>query len=143
MPLAGADGNINGVLTVSRAPGDEPFDPLDLDLVATVAAHAGLALRLSQVRADTEQLHLFDEREQIGDDLRHRVIHRLFRLGLDLQATASRTTDRRARPAIQIQIDEIDAIIHDIRAAIYALSSDRTVDSVAEGRPTRHRTRSG
>ena len=141
VPLAG-DGTINGVLTVSRAPGDEPFDPIDLDLVAAVAAHAGLALRLSQVRADTEQVHLLAEREQIGADLRHRVIRRLFTLGLDLQATASRTTDRRAASAIQIQIAEIDAIIHDIRTAIYALTPDATVDSVAEP-PDRSRTRSG
>jgi GAF domain-containing protein len=141
VPLAG-DGTINGVLTVSRAPGDESFDPIDLDLVAAVAAHAGLALRLSQVRADTEQVHLLAEREQIGADLRHRVIRRLFTLGLDLQATASRTTDRRAASAIQVQIAEIDAIIHDIRTAIYALTPDATVDSVAEP-PDQSRTRSG
>jgi signal transduction histidine kinase len=105
---------------VFRAPGAEPFDQLDLDLVTAVAARAGLALHLS--RARTERLHLLDDRQQIGEELRHHVIHRLFRHGLALQSTASRSTDPRTRTAVQAQIDEVDAIIHDIRTTVFAFS---------------------
>jgi signal transduction histidine kinase len=108
------------VLLVSRPPGDEPFDHLDLDLITAVGAHAGLALQLSQVRADNEQLRLLEDRQQIGDDLRHHVIQRLFSHGLALQGTAARTTDPHTRTAIQAQIDEVDAIIRDIRSAVFA-----------------------
>ncbi len=45
VPMIG-EGGINGVLTVSRRPGDEPFDDLDRGLITAVAAHAGLALQL-------------------------------------------------------------------------------------------------
>jgi GAF domain-containing protein len=121
VPLIGDD-SIIGVLTVSRAPDAEPFDQLDLDLVTAVAAHAGLALHLSQVRADAEQLHLLNDREQIGEDLRHHVIHRLFRHGLALQSAASRSKDPLTRSGVQTQIDEVDAIIHDIRSAVFALN---------------------
>ena len=122
VPLIGADDSIIGVLTVSRAPDAVPFDQLDLDLVTAVAAHAGLALHLSRVRADAEQLHLLDDREQIGDDLRHHVIHRLFLHGLALQSAGSRSTDPVTRGALQTQIDEVDAIIQDIRTAVFALN---------------------
>jgi len=122
VPLIGADDSIIGVLTVSRAPDAEPFDQLDLDLVTAVAAHAGLALHLSRARADAEQLRLLGDRQQIGEDLRHHVIHRLFRHGLALQFAGSRSTDPLTRGAVQTQIDEVDAIIHDIRTAVFALN---------------------
>src|SRR5206468_11132836 len=77
VPMIG-DGGINGVLAVSRRPGDEPFDDLDRDLITAVAAHAGLALHLTQVRRDNEQLRLTEDRAQIAEGLRHRVIQRLF-----------------------------------------------------------------
>jgi GAF domain-containing protein len=122
VPLIGADDGIIGVLTVSRAPDAEPFDQLDLNLVTAVAAHAGLALHLSRVRADAERSHLLDDRQQIGEDLRHHVIHRLFLHGLALQSAGSRSKDPLTRGAVQTQIDEVDAIIHDIRTAVFALN---------------------
>jgi two-component system, NarL family, sensor histidine kinase DevS len=121
-PLIGADHSVNGSLTVCRAPDTEPFDQLDKDLITAVAAHAGLALHLSQVRADAEQLHLLDDRERIGEDLRHHVIQRLFRLGLELQSAVARSKEAPTRTTVQTQIDEIDAIIHDIRATVFALN---------------------
>ena len=132
VPLIGADGSVNGVLTVSRAPGAEPFGRFDLDLVTAVAAHAGLALHLSRVRADAEQVHLLDDRQQIGDELRHHVIHRLFRHGLALQSAASRSTDPHTRLAVQAQIEEVDAIIHDIRTTVFALSPARPAPNRAD-----------
>ncbi|GAA0806901.1 GAF domain-containing protein [Spirilliplanes yamanashiensis] len=121
VPFIGVDDRVNGALTVSRAPDAEPFGQLDLDLVAAVAAHAGLALHLNEVRADAERRHLIDDRQRIGEDLRHHVIQRLFRHGLALQGVASRSHYPLTRSAVQTQIDEVDAIIHDIRAAVFAL----------------------
>jgi nitrate/nitrite-specific signal transduction histidine kinase len=134
VPLLG-DRGVNGVLTVSRRPGDEPFDHLDLELITAVAAHAGLAIQLSQVRRDNEQLRLVEDRAQIAEDLRHRVIHRLFSHGLALQGTASRSTNPHTRTAIQTQINEVDAIIHDIRTAVFALNPTRPNQTPAEQVP--------
>ena len=131
VPLLG-DGGVNGVLTVSRRPGDEPFDQLDLDLITAVAAHAGLALQLSHIRRDNEELRRAEDRQQIAEDLRHRVIHRLFSHGLSLQGTASRTTDRHTSTAIQTQINEVDAIIRDIRTAVFALNPTPPTQTPAE-----------
>lgn len=122
-PMIG-DGGVNGILAVSRHPGDEPFDDLDSDLITAVAAHVGLALHLTQVRRDNDQLRLVEDRTQIAEDLRHRVIQRLFGHGLALTATAtaSRAANANARTEIEAQIHEVDAIIRDIRAAIFTLS---------------------
>jgi len=121
VPMIG-DSGINGVLTVSRRPGDEPFDDLDRGLITAVAAHAGLALQLAKARRDNEQLHLMEDRAQIAEDLRQRVIQRLFGHGLALQGTASRAANPQLRTAIQTQIDEVDAIIRDVRAAVFSLN---------------------
>ena len=121
IPVIG-DSGVNGVLSVSRRPGDEPFDDLDRDLITAVAAQAGLVLHLTKVRQDNEQMRLIEDRQQIAEDLRHRVIQRLFGHGLALQATASRATNPKTRTAIETQIDEVDAIIRDIRAAVFSLS---------------------
>jgi GAF domain-containing protein len=117
VPMVG-DGGISGVLAVSRRLGDEPFDGLDRDLITAVAAHTVLALHLAQANRDNEQLRLIEDREQIAEDLRHHLIRRLFGHGLVLQATASRTNPN-IRTAIQTQIYEVDAIIRDIRAAVF------------------------
>ena len=134
MPMTG-DGGVNGVLAVSRRLGDEPFDDLDRDLITAVAAHAGLALHLTQVRRDNEQLRLIEDRAQIAEDLRHRVIQRLFGHGLTLQGTASRCGNPDTRTAIEAQIDEVDAIIRDIRTAIFTLHPLTSETTTAPDQP--------
>lgn len=115
------DGVVNGVLTVSRAPDSDPFDDVDLDLITAVAAHTGLALHLSQARTDNAELQRLADREQIGDDLRQHVIHRLFHHGLELQTTVAKIAADVPRAAVQQQISEVDAIIRDIRNAVFSL----------------------
>ena len=125
IPVIGECG-VNGVLSVSRRPGDEAFDDLDRDLITAVAAQAGLVLHLTQVRRDNEQVRLIEDRQQIAEDLRYRVIHQLFGHGLALQATASRATNPQTRTAIETQIDEVDAMIRDIRAAVFPSAPARS-----------------
>jgi GAF domain-containing protein len=130
VPMIG-EGGISGVLSVSRRPGDEPFDDLERSLITAVAAHAGLALQLAKVRRDNEQVHLVEDRAQIAEDLRDRVIQRLFGHALALQGTASRAGTPQMRTAIQTQIDEVDAIIRDVRTAIFSLSPPPTAATPA------------
>jgi len=125
------DGVVNGVLTVSRAPDADPFDDVDLDLITAAAAHTGLALHLSQARTDSAELQRLADRDDIGNDLRHHIIHRLFNHGLELQAAASRITHPAHRVALQKQITEVDAIIRDIRNVVFALSNSPLEESPA------------
>ena len=134
VPMIG-DGGVNGVLAVSRAPRRRALRRPGPDLITAVAAHAGLALHLTQVRRDNEQLRLVEDRAQIAEDLRHRVIQRLFGHGLALQAAASGARNPQTRTAIEAQIDEVDAIIRDIRAAIFSLHPPASERGPAEPKP--------
>ena len=120
VPVRGEHG-ITGVLLASRRRGGSGFDALDREMFCAIAAHAGLAVELALVRRDNERLHLIEDRAEIAEDLRHRVIQRLFGLGLALQGAASRSTQPEVRGLIETQIDEVDAIIREIRAAVFSL----------------------
>ncbi|MFG1605210.1 hypothetical protein [Actinoplanes sp. NPDC049265] len=109
-----------GVLLAVRG-GREPFDALDRDLIGGVAAHAGLILQLSESQRDAERLRLLGDREHIGEGLRDHAIQRLFRHGLALQELGNRVRSEEVRSRVQDQIDEVDAIIRDIRDTVLAL----------------------
>ncbi|GAB1640332.1 GAF domain-containing protein [Krasilnikovia sp. MM14-A1259] len=116
-----AERELSGVLLVSRRPGAEGFDALDREIMAALAAQAGLVLRLARAREDTEQLRLLEDRQQIGEELRGRAIHRLFRHGLALQCLATRLSPPAYRDRLQDQIEEVDGIIRDIRDTVLSL----------------------
>ncbi|GAB1691659.1 GAF domain-containing protein [Krasilnikovia sp. M28-CT-15] len=120
VPLV-ADRDLTGVLLVSRRAGAEVFDALDREIMAALAAQAGLVLRLARAREDTEVLRLLEDRQQIGEELRSRAIHRLFRHGLALQCLATRLSPPAYRDKLQDQIEEVDGIIRDIRDTVLSL----------------------
>jgi GAF domain-containing protein len=120
VPLRSEQGVI-GVLVASRAPGEEGFDGLDREMTRAIAAHAGLALQLAEVRRAGEQLRLAEDRAEIAEDLRHRVIERLFAHGLALQGLASRFVKMEGREALERQVEEVDAIIREVRDSVFSL----------------------
>jgi len=120
IPLRGND-RITGVLVCSRRPGSGGFDHLDREMICAIAAHAGLALELAQIRRENENLRRLEDRAQIAESLRQSVIQRLFQLGLKLQGAAARAVKPDVRDTIQEQVTEIDQIIADIRTAVFSL----------------------
>lgn len=120
IPLQGND-RITGVLVCSRRPGSGGFDHLDREMICAIAAHAGLALELAEVRRDNENLRRLEDRARIAESLRQSVIQRLFQLGLKLQGAAARSVKPDVRDTIQEQVTEIDQIIADIRTAVFSL----------------------
>ena len=109
------------MLCISRAPGDEPFDDADQALIGAFASRAELALGLAASRRETEQMHLVDDRAHIAEQLREQVISRLFAAGLSVQSVLPRVANPSARQALSAHIDEIDAIIADIRTAVFSM----------------------
>ena len=114
----------NGILFICRRIGEAPFDPVDLEMLATYARHAALVLQLAEARQANELLHLAEDRRQIGEDLQDRVINQLFGIGLDLQGAAARISDPSVRTILEKKIDEIDGSIRAIRDAVFSLSPD-------------------
>jgi GAF domain-containing protein len=121
VPILGERGAF-GVLLVSRSAENGVFDETDLDMISVFAAQAGLALRLARARRDSEELQMLEDRERIGEDLRHRVIQRLYALGLALQGAVPRVASEVPRSTIIAGIDELDAVIREIRAAVLSLN---------------------
>jgi len=131
VPMFNADEAV-GVLLVCRSSTDEAYDQTDLDMITTFATQAGVAMQLAQSREDRELLSLLMDREQIAEDLRHRVIDRLFTLGISLQAAVPRIVHEVPRAAVTAGIDELDAVIREIRTTVFSLHSrpsEPTADS--------------
>ena len=126
VPLAGA-GQVHGVLSVARLVGRPGFDPADVDMVASFANHAAVAVELADARRRQESAALLDDRERIAADLHDHVIQRLFGAGLGLQTVAaglgSSSVPERRRMADRVQttIRDLDATIQQIRTTIFAL----------------------
>lgn len=68
-------------------------------------------------------LAVTEDRERIARDLHDTVVQRLFAAGMNLQGAAARVTDLEARTRIERAVDELDATIKEIRAAIFALQA--------------------
>jgi GAF domain-containing protein len=123
-PIA-SDRGAAGALIVSKSNETGAFDAADLDMIGGFAGQAALALELAEARRDNERLRLLEDRQRIGEDLQHSVIQRLFALGLSIQAMAVRVGDSEVKRLITDRVEEIDDIIRDIRATVFALRSPR------------------
>jgi signal transduction histidine kinase len=124
MPL-GAPGNVRGVLTVGRRPGAPPLPPTAVQMVATFAAQAAIALELAEHRRDAERVLVFEDRDRIARDLHDLVIQRLYATGMSLQGAMPLIDRPEAEQRVSRAVDALDETIKEIRSAIFALHSHR------------------
>jgi len=126
LPLLGADGP-KGVLVVSRVHGRHPFTDADVEMAATFAGHASIALELAEARQAQQQMIVLEDRARIARDLHDHVIQQLFGAGLALQAVLPTASPAAAGPLEDV-IDRLDDSIRQIRAAIFGLRPRTGVD---------------
>ncbi len=119
----GAPGNVRGVLTVGRRHGSEPLSHAQMDVMASFAAQAGVALELAASRAEAERLSLYEDRDRIARDLHDLVIQRLYATGMSLEGTMPMITRPEVASRITNAVDAMDQTIKDIRACIFALQA--------------------
>ncbi|CAN5469900.1 two-component system sensor histidine kinase [soil metagenome] len=144
LPL-GSDGEVLGVLSISREKGGARFGTTEWEMAADFANQAGVAIELTRARADRQRLELVDERSRIARDLHDHVIQRLFGTGLSLQALAA-AAPAPQRDVLALQVDAIDSAISEIRTAVFALSQQpsaplsglrhRVLDVLSESAPS-------
>lgn len=115
----------HGHLVVSRRPGRPAFDDDDRLMAIGFAEQAALALELARARADSERVRVLEERERIARDMHDHVIGRLFGAGLSVQSLARWLDDPQGQQRLSEHVDELDAVIRDIRTSIYALQRGR------------------
>jgi signal transduction histidine kinase len=119
----GVPGNVRGVLTVGRRHGAAAFPQAHVDVAASFAAQAGVALELAATRAEAERVLLYEDRDRIARDLHDLVIQRLFATGMSLEGTMSLITRPEVASRITNAVDAMDETIKDIRATIFALQA--------------------
>lgn len=119
IPLVGSAG-ARGALLVGRLHGRRPFEDADLDMAASFANHAAIALELADARADQQRMVLLEDRDRIARDLHDHVIQRLFAAGLIVQSAASAPGQHEAERLNRV-VTDIDDTIRQIRTTIFEL----------------------
>ena len=123
LPLGTSD-SIAGVLLAVRSTGAAAFNESQLQVVASFADQAALALQYAESQTARRRLEVLADRDRIARDLHDHVIQRLFAIGLSLQSTKRRSESPEITGRIADNIDQLQEIIHDIRTAIFDLHTD-------------------
>jgi len=121
VPLA-AGGQVRGTLSFGRAIGGRAFTSAEVEMAATFANQAMLAMELMDSRSDHVRLAVLESRERIAEDLHDHVIQELFATGMSLQALTGRV-DRPelVRRRLASAVESLDNVISRIRTAIFEL----------------------
>jgi signal transduction histidine kinase len=112
-----------GSLFVGRAQGAHPFAQADVDLVGSFAAQAGVVIDTATQRQQLGRLSVLEEQERIARDLHDTVIQQVFAVGLSLNSAAKLAGDHPVHPRIDAAIDDLDAVIRQLRTVIFDVGS--------------------
>jgi signal transduction histidine kinase len=83
---------------------------------------------LASGREHARQLTVVAERERIAHDLHDHVIQRLFAAGMNLQGTVARVRSPEVSERLNRTLDDLQAIIEEIRTTIFQLKSPLETD---------------
>ncbi|MEV6140227.1 GAF domain-containing protein [Nocardia sp. NPDC051990] len=121
--------SVIGVLATLRPAAAPPLDTAAQTMMAAIADQAALALRLADTQERMRELDVLSDRDRIARGLHDHVIQRLFAVGLSLQGTAQRARAPEVRSRLLETIDDVQAIVQDIRHSIFDLQSNTAADS--------------
>ncbi|MEO7079683.1 MAG: GAF domain-containing protein [Rhodococcus sp. (in: high G+C Gram-positive bacteria)] len=116
-------GGVSGVLVVLRREGTGSFSDAELELVASFADQAALAMQMADNARRVHELDVLSDRDRIARDLHDHVIQRIFAVGLSLQSTLQRTESDDIRQRLTTTIDDLQDTVQDIRSTIFDLQS--------------------
>ncbi|MCV7289314.1 GAF domain-containing protein [Mycolicibacterium wolinskyi] len=120
LPLRATDA-VAGVLVALRGEHTRPFTAEQLEMMAAFADQAALAWQLAGSQRRMRELDVLTDRDRIARDLHDHVIQRLFAVGLSLQGTIPRARSGEVQERLAASVDDLQAVIQDIRTAIFDL----------------------
>ena len=123
VPLAAGE-QVRGALMLGRLATRPGFTEADLDMAASFAGHAAVAMELAQARTDQIILAQAEDHDRIAGDLHDHVIQELFALGMRLEGHAARS-DPVTAERVNGYVDTLDEVIKKIRTSIFGLQQPR------------------
>ena len=120
LPLRATD-TVAGVVVVLRRGRQGSFSDEQLEMMAAFADQAALAWQLATSQRRMRELDVLTDRDRIARDLHDHVIQRLFAVGLSLQGTIPRTREPEVQQRLSAAIDDLQAVIQEIRTTIFDL----------------------
>ncbi|ORV39422.1 sensor histidine kinase [Mycobacterium conspicuum] len=120
LPLRATD-TVAGVVVVLRDGPRGSFTDEQLEMMAAFADQAALAWQLATSQRRMRELDVVTDRDRIARDLHDHVIQRLFAVGLALQGTVSRTREPEVQQRLSEAVDDLQAVIQEIRTTIFDL----------------------
>jgi signal transduction histidine kinase len=120
------DGPDQGLLVTLRRRGRPRFDSHDLDLISTFATRASVVLELARTQQRVRRLQVQADRDRIARDLHDHVVQRIFAtaLSLDRLSRALQPEHPEAAERLARSVDDLDATMAEIRAAIFELHQE-------------------
>jgi PAS domain S-box-containing protein len=108
-----------GSVTIAKRRGQRMFDPSDVTLMKTFAAHATLAITEARHREEMRRMRALAERERLADSIRDTVVNRLYSVGLTLHVLLQHEHTPASEDRIWSAINELDESIAAVRDAIF------------------------
>ena len=122
----------HGLLVALRGSGSEEFGVLDLEVMARFATRASVVLQLARAQQRERRLQVQADRDRIARDLHDHVVQRIFATALSLDRLSRSLEPEHADVAARLSrsVDELDATMAEIRAAIFELHQDEGPEPV-------------
>jgi signal transduction histidine kinase len=114
--------SVFGNLYLCEKRGAVEFTEEDEALAVSLAAVAAVAIDNARLHERLQDLAVIEDRERIARDLHDRVIQQLFATGMGLQGL-TRSLDEIGAAKVAQAVDELDAVIAEIRTSIFDLEA--------------------
>lgn len=111
----------DGVLLVARGRPDLAFHPSDVEMIASFAEHAGLALALADIRGERELVRLGEDRERIAHHLSEQAMQALLGISTTVHGLTARLQNPDDAHRLAEQVDRLDGVLREMRRAIFEL----------------------
>lgn len=111
----------DGVLLVARGVQQRPFRPPDVEMIASFAAHVGLALALAEARCRRDVERLVEDRERIAAHLSERAMQALLEISTSVHGLTARMHSPDDAQRLAEQVNRLDRVLREMQRAIFGL----------------------
>ena len=124
---------VYGNLYLTDKRGATDFAEEDEALAEALAVAAGIAIENNRLNDRVRLLSVADDRDRIARDLHDRIIQRVFAVGMKLQEAARLRDVDQVVARVDMAVDDLDATMNEIRAAIFELGASTLPGGLRRG----------